>query len=128
MRPQLITKSVHAYLDYPVAIVLIAMPFLLNLGDSHPLALWLSVTTGIAAFILTLLTDHQFGVIRVLPYKFHLAVDLAVGVMFAVAPFALQFSGIDAVYYWANAFAVLTVVSLHKPEQSIDVDSKQALA
>ena len=32
-----ITKSIHAYLiDYPVAIVLIAAPFALKLGQSGP--------------------------------------------------------------------------------------------
>ena len=54
-----VTKRIHAFLDNPVAIVLIVLPFLLGLGYSNPLALQLSVATGIAAFILTLLTDHH---------------------------------------------------------------------
>ena len=111
-----VTKTIHAYLDYPVAIALIGLPFLLGLGSSNPLALWLSVGTGIAAFILTLLTDHQTGVVRVLPYSLHLAVDFAVGAVFLIAPFIFGFTGIDAAFYWVNAAAVLTVVSLHKPE------------
>ncbi len=118
MRPQFITKTIHAFLDYPVAISLIAMPFLLQLGETNPLALWLSVGTGVAAFILTVLTDHQLGVVRVLPYSLHLTVDFLVGVTFAVAPFVLGFTGLDAGYYWANAIAVLIVVSLHKAEPS----------
>ena len=45
-----ITKSIHAYLiDYPVAIVLIAAPFVLKLGQSGPVAMWLSVIVGVAA-------------------------------------------------------------------------------
>lgn len=54
--------------------------------------------------------------IRVLPYSFHLAVDFLVGAVFVIALFALVISGPAAVFYWANAAAVLTVVSLHKPE------------
>ena len=45
-----VTKEIHAYLDYPVAIALIALPFILGLGASSPMALYLSVATGIAAF------------------------------------------------------------------------------
>ena len=120
MRPQFITKTIHAFLDYPVAISLFAMPFLLKLGESHPLAFWLSVVTGVAAFILTVLTDHKLGVIRVLPYSVHLAVDFLVGVTFLIAPFVLKFSGLDMWYYLANAIAVLIVVSLHKPETGTD--------
>lgn len=111
-----VTKTIHAYLDYPVAVSLMAMPFLLQLGGSHPLAKWLSVGTGVAAFLLTIFTDHKLGVFRVLPYSFHLGVDFLVGVVFALTPFALGITGMDALYYWANATAVLIVVSLHKPE------------
>ena len=119
MNIRFVTQTIHAYLDYPVALSLMIVPFLLGLGASHPLALWLSVGTGVAAFILTLLTNHQFGVVRVIPYSVHLMVDFAVGVVFLIAPFVLGFAGIDAWYYWANAIAVLTVVSLHKPEVSL---------
>ncbi|WP_120497388.1 hypothetical protein [Kiloniella sp. EL199] len=121
MIPRFVTKNIHAYLDYPVAISLIALPFVLNLGSSHPVAMWLSVVTGVAAFILTVLTDHHLGIIRVLPYKLHLAVDFAVGALFTLIPFILSFSGIDAIYYWANGLAVLTVVGLHKPEKNMQL-------
>lgn len=111
-----VTKSLHACLDYPVALGLIIMPFVLGLGASHPLAFGLSVATGLAAFVLTLLTDHQFGVFRILPYSLHLAVDGMVGVVFVIAPFVLGFAGLDAVYYWVIGATVLAVVGLHKPE------------
>lgn len=111
-----VTKQIHAYLDYPVAVALMALPFLLGLGTSNSLALYLSVVTGIAAFILTLLTDHHLGVYKLVPYKGHLIVDALVGVIFVSAPFVFSFEGLDAYYYWINGGAVLTVVSLHKPE------------
>lgn len=116
MNIRFVTKSIHAYLDYPVALGLIALPMALNLGQSNPLAFWLSAVTGVAALILTLLTDHETGLIRVLPYSFHLIVDFAVGVVFLAAPLVLGFKGIDLAYYIVNAIAVLTVVSLHKPD------------
>lgn len=112
-----ITRKIHSLLDYPVALSLLAMPFILELGASNPAARWLSVATGVAAFVLTLLTDHETGVIRVLPYWLHVAVDRLVGITFLVAPFVLGFGGLDAAYYWVNAVAVLTVtVVLAAPE------------
>lgn len=123
MNIRFVTQKIHSLLDYPVAVVLITMPFLLGLGKSHPFALWLSVGTGIAAFVLTLLTNHETGVVRVLPYSVHLAVDFAVGIVFAIAPFVLGFTGLDAWFYWANAAAVLTVVALHRGQaQSSSVE------
>jgi len=117
MNIRFVTKNIHAYLDYPVAFGLIVIPSLLVLGSSNPLAYWLSVVTGVAALILTIFTNHKLGLIRILPYSFHLLVDFLVGLTFLVAPFALGFQGIDAWYYWVIALTVFTVVSLQKPLQ-----------
>jgi hypothetical protein len=116
-----VTKSVHAYLiDYPVAVVLLFAPFVLKLGQSGPIALWLSVVTGIAAMLLALLTDHPTGVVKIIPYWLHLWVDRAVGVVFLVAPFAFNFSGLDAWYYWVLAIAVfLVTLVLNAPEDAV---------
>lgn len=111
-----ITKRIHAFLDYPVAIVLITLPFLLGLGSTNPIALYLSVVTGVAALLLTLITDHSLGVFRVLDYKIHLAVDFMVSIVFILAPFIFSFEGLDAYYYWLNGAAVLFVVSMHKAD------------
>ena len=117
MRIRFVTKTIHAFLDYPVALSLIATPFILGLGTTNTLALWLSVATGVAAFILTLFTDHKTGVIRVLPYWLHVAVDRLVGVIFVAAPLALGLQGLDAWYYWVNGAAVLLVTFvLNAPE------------
>ena len=111
-----ITKNIHAYLDYPVAIALMGLPFLLQLGTSNPLAFYLSVITGIAALLLTIMTDHKLGIVKLISYKTHLAVDFLVGVTFVMAPFIMGFSGIDLLYYLVNGLAVLMVVSLQRRE------------
>jgi hypothetical protein len=107
-----VTRTIHAYLDYPVAISLMVLPFVLGLGAGNPLAKWLAVATGATAFILTLLTDHELGVVKVVPYWLHVAVDRLVGAVFVAAPFALGFTGLDAAYYWANGATVLLVTLL----------------
>ena len=108
-----ITKSIHAYfIDYPVAIVLMAAPFVLKLGQSGPVALWLSMATGVAALLLAALTDHPTGLVPVIPYWLHLWVDRAVGVVFIIAPFAFRFNGLDTWYYWVLAAAVLLTTSV----------------
>lgn len=109
-----VTRKVHAYLDYPVALALIVLPFVLQLGSSNPLALWLSVATGVAALVMTVFTDHELGIVRVLPYPLHVAVDFSVGVVFIAAPFVLGFAGIDAWFYWVNGAAVLGVIGLSR--------------
>lgn len=112
MRFRFIDRKVHAYLDYPVAVSLMATPFALNLGTLNPAARWLSVATGVAALVLTVLTDHELGIVKVLPYWLHVAVDRMVGCTFVASPLLLGFTGLDADYYWANGAAVLAVTFL----------------
>ena len=112
------TKSVHAYLDYPVAFGLIAMPTVLGLGATNPMAFRMLVVVGFGPLIVTLLTDHQFGLFRVLPFKVHLAVDLLAGLTFLAAPFVFGFSGLEATYYWLLGATVVVVVRLNAPEET----------
>src|SRR5215467_14503561 len=92
MSYRFITKSIHAYvIDYPFAIVLIAAPFVLKLGQSEPVAMWLSVVVG-----------------------------RAVGLVFVIAPFAFKFAGLDAWYYWVLAAGVLLSTSVfNAPEKPV---------
>ena len=118
MFPRFVTKTVHAYLDYPVAVSLMALPFVLGLEG---VALMLAVSTGVAAFGLTLLTDHHLGVVRVIPYWIHVAVDRIVGLVFIAAPFVLGLGGLEAAFFWLNGAAVLTVTTLlNAPEPTSD--------
>ena len=119
-----VTRTVHAYLDYPVAISLMVLPFVLGLGAGNPLAKWLAVATGAIAFLLTLLTDHERGMFKVVPYWLHVAVDRVVGATFIAAPFLLGFTGLDAAYYWANGATVLIVTMLLNAPNSVKTLSK----
>ena len=121
-----VTKAIHAYLiDYPVAIVLIGAPFVLQLGQSSPIAMWLSVVTGVAVFLLAAITNHQTGLIKLVPYWMHLWVDRAVGLVFIIAPFVFNFTGLDAWYYWVLAAAVILTTSVLNARE--DVMDQRAL-
>jgi hypothetical protein len=108
-----VTKTIHAYaIDYPVAVVLMVAPFALHLGQSGPVAVWLSVVVGVAALFLAAFTNHKAAVVRIIPYWLHLWVDRMVGLVFLVTPFVFRFIGMDAWYYWILAVAVLLVTSV----------------
>lgn len=112
MQLRFVSKTIHSYIDYPVALSLMVSPFILGLGKENPMGLWLSVVIGVAALLLTVLTDHKTGLFPIIPYPAHVAVDRTVGITFLIAPFVFGFSGLDAGYYWINAAAVLAVTFL----------------
>ena len=108
-----VTKTIHAYLvDYPVAVILLTTPFILELDRSGPAAMWCSVIIGVVALILPMLTDHPTGLLKVVPYSVHLWVDRAVGVLFLAALYVFGFTGIAAWYYGTLGVAVLLTTSV----------------
>ncbi len=112
MKFRFISPTLHGFADYSAGIGLIAMPNILDLGNSSPLAFWLSVLTGIAVLGVSSLTNYKLGLLRTIPFQGHLAIDLVVALVFVSSPLIFGFTGIDAFYYVFNAAVVFTVVSL----------------
>jgi hypothetical protein len=112
MKLRVISPTVHGIIDYSAALALIASPFLLGLGASSPLAIWLSVITGIAVILVSVNTTYKYSIFNNIPFDGHLAIDLLAATTFALAPFVLNFQGIDLYYYLANAAVVYLVVAL----------------
>ena len=119
--PNIVTQRLHAYIDYPVALGLIAAPFVLGVGMDNAVAFALSIATGIAALLLTALTDHETGLLPVLSYRAHMAIDGLVGASFVMAPVAFGFRGLDLAYYLIVGATVLAVVTLHKDDEAVAV-------
>lgn len=112
-----LTPTFHGIVDYVAAAALITLPFVLGLGETHPLAKWLAVGTGGAVIVVSLMTDYRYGAFRVLPFWGHLAIDAATASVFALAPAVFGFTGLDAWFYWLNAVAVFVVVALSAIEE-----------
>lgn len=120
MRIRFLSPKFHGLADYGAALGLILFPFLLGLGQSSPIAVWLSVATGIVVVTASLLTDYYFGALRIIPFKLHLLADLSVALLFTAAPFVLNFTGLDAYFYWANAAIVFGIIAVSQRSEPVD--------
>ena len=112
MKLRFITPTLHGVADYTAGLGLLVAPFLLGLGETSQVAIWFSVISGLSVFTASLLTDYKLSLLKVIPFQGHLAIDLLVAVTFMIVPFAFDFSGLDAIYYWFNATVVFLIVSL----------------
>ena len=86
-----IPTRIHGMLDYLMAIVLIAAPWVLNLREGG-LETWLPVVLGAGVIIYSLLTDYELGVAKVIPRSVHLGLDIAGGALLAISPWIFGFS------------------------------------
>ncbi len=98
MNLRVIPTSVHGVLDYVTGSALLAAPELFRLKDVPSAALTPRLT-GAGATAYSLLTDYEFGAVRLLPMPVHLALDAMSGVLLATSPWLLGYAK-NGPRYW----------------------------
>jgi hypothetical protein len=101
-----IPTKAHGGLDYLVAVVLIAAPWLLGFADGGA-AQWVPVILGAGVIAYSLLTDYEWGVAAVIPMPVHLGLDVANGVLLAASPWLFGFA--DLVFWPHLIFGLLEI-------------------
>jgi hypothetical protein len=86
MRKPISTKT-HAFLDYITATKLLLLPRMLGFSETVTNAM---TAAGLVKLTYTLLTNHEGGVMKVLPMKAHLAMDAVGGASLCALPFATE--------------------------------------
>ncbi|MBO1073309.1 SPW repeat domain-containing protein [Roseomonas marmotae] len=87
----MIPRSIHALIDYVFAIILIGTPYALgfsNFGYEH-LVFW---AVGFSIIIYSLLTNYRLGLVKVIPFRMHLLLDVAGGMVLLISPWLFGFS------------------------------------
>lgn len=93
-----VSTKTHGVLDLVSAGALLAAPRLLGLDDVPRAASVLRMAGGGAAAY-SMLTDYEFGLVKVLPMPVHLAMDAASGVFLASSPWLFGFAR-NGTRYW----------------------------
>jgi hypothetical protein len=83
-------------MDYLIGVVLLLAPNLLGFADAEPAAVWIPRIIGLLILGQALITDFSVGLIRVLPFRVHLAMDYVIGLFLALSPFLFGFSDNEA--------------------------------
>ncbi len=83
------TKA-HGVLDYLMGIALLAVPSILQL-DSNSAEGMILYTLGAILLVYSVFTNYELGIIKVIPMKVHLTLDIFSGIFLASAPWVLRF-------------------------------------
>jgi SPW repeat len=87
-----ISRRQHGMLDFPVAILLIAAPWLFAFHDQSDAATVVPIVIGVAALLMSLMTNYEFGVVKAIPMSVHVMVDLLAGIVLALSPLIFGFA------------------------------------
>lgn len=90
-----ISTKVHGALDYLVAILLIASPWLFGFAEGGA-ETWVPVILGAGTIVYSLLTAYELGAVAAISMKTHLMIDFMAGLVLIVSPWLFGF----AEYVW----------------------------
>ncbi len=80
----------HGILDYIIGLALIAAPWLFGFA-SDGAETWIPVALGAAIILMAAMTNYELGMIKAIPMKAHLGVDVLAGLFLAVSPWLLDY-------------------------------------
>jgi hypothetical protein len=107
----MIPTKTHGGLDYLVAILLIAMPWILGVHGENPQT-YVPVILGILTIGYSLITRYECGAIPIISMRTHLILDTINGLILASSPWVFGFADQIISPYLAGGLLELIVVSL----------------
>jgi hypothetical protein len=81
---------VHGIVEYAVALLLIAVPFLLGFDEDAATAT--SIAFGVLVLVIAASTAMSTGLIKSIPVQAHVMLDYVLAIALIAAPFVLGFS------------------------------------
>lgn len=93
MLTRVIPTKAHAGMDYLVALLLIAAPWLFGFADETTAGTWIAVLAGIAVFALSAITNYEGGFLaHAVTMRMHLLTDAIMGIFLALSPWLFGFA------------------------------------
>lgn len=86
-----IPPRVHGLIDYISGVVMIVSPFVFRFADNG-FAQWTMMLLGTGVLIVSLFTDYELSLARLIPMPVHLGLDMAAGLFLIAAPWLFGFS------------------------------------
>jgi hypothetical protein len=88
MKP--IDTKTHGYMDYIMGVFLLASPSLFEL-DKTGMQSTIFYISAAAVFVYSILTHYEVGLVKIIPMKIHLLLDVLSGILLAASPWLFNF-------------------------------------
>ncbi len=86
-----IPTRVHGMLDYASGLLLIVAPYLFGFANGGA-AQWVPMIVGAAILLMSLITDYELSLTRIIPMPVHLGMDVAGGLLLLASPWLFGFA------------------------------------
>jgi len=103
----MISPRTHGYVDYVSALLFFIAPSIWSMGT---IATDVAYAMGTLVLFMALLTAYPLGIAKLVPFQFHWAVDLALGVLLIAMPWLVRFQDDGAAKSFFIAIGVVSIV------------------
>lgn len=86
-----ISSKVHGILDYIVAAALFFAPIIFGFHSVGGAAVVIPMVLGVILAIYSLCTQYEMGVLKLIDFQYHMAIDVVAALFLAVSPFLFGF-------------------------------------
>ncbi|MCY1366179.1 hypothetical protein D9M69_530600 [compost metagenome] len=86
-----ISSKVHGILDYVVAVALFFAPIIFGFQAVGGAAVIVPMVLGVILALYSLCTQYELGVLKLIDFQYHLAIDVVAAIFLAVSPFLFGF-------------------------------------
>ena len=93
---RIIPTRIHGMLDYGSGLLLLLAPYIFDFADGTA-AQYVPQAIGAGILLMSLVTDYEFSLAKLVPMPVHLGVDVAGGLLLAASPWLFGFA--DRVYW-----------------------------
>lgn len=90
-----ISSRTHTYIGALVGIVLVVAPWIFQFDEVDP-AKWSAIGVGLFVLVNELVTTSPASLLKIVPMRLHIALDVVTGIFLLATPFLFQFSDEDA--------------------------------
>src|SRR5688500_10999053 len=89
LRP--VSLRAHGIMDYLFGLLLMATPWLFGFTGEAP-ARETALALGVLTLLYSVSTDYELGLLRLLPFRAHLWLDLVIGLLLTIGPWLMPLS------------------------------------
>ena len=115
---KVINNKMHGVLDYVTVLCFFASPSIFGLAG---IPAYLSYALAVVHLLMTVLTNFEFGVAKIIPLKLHKYVEMVVGPVLLVISWVLGFSDdVKARSIFMVAGVVIILVGLLSQYKSVE--------
>jgi hypothetical protein len=100
---KIINTKLHGMLDYISAFILVT-PWISNYYTNSP-DTWILAAVGGLTGLYSVFTDYELGLIKLIPMKMHLILDVIVAIFLIASPWLFTFP--NYLHYWPLLLGIL---------------------